>query len=143
MPDADLPVQVKHIGGFAFIAADEEGHSIVVDVPKDPDGRSLGFAPTRLLLASLAACTGMDVVQVLGKRRIRFDSLVIHAGGEQASGYPAYFTKIRLKYEIRGKDVPDDEVNRAIQLSKDAYCSVGATLDGKAEIETSYEIIRE
>lgn len=142
MPE-DLPVRVKHVNGFTFVATDEKGHSTVMDAVKEKGGEGIGFTPGRLLLASVGGCTAMDIVQLLRKRRVSFSSVEVYVGGEQESGYPAYYKKIRLKYVVKGKDVPEDEVERAIRLSKDVYCSVGATVEGRAVIETSYEIIRE
>ena len=94
-------------------------------------------------MASLAGCTSFDVVTILKKKRQDISGYSVEADAEMSDEPPEVFTKIHIKYNIKGKNVSKEAVERSIQLSYDKYCSVGAMLKKTAEITTSYEIIPE
>jgi putative redox protein len=96
--------------------------------------------PSELLLVALAACTAVDVVEIIAKKRLHLDSLEIRADGEQDSDPPWTFRKIHVHYTLRGTDLTETAVKQAIDLSEEKYCSVAATLRGVAEITTSFTI---
>ncbi len=138
------PIKVKWMRGFQLIGHDEKNHSVVMDLPKDKGGEDLGISPTKLLLVSLAGCTAMDIVLLMEKQRQDLKGLDVLISGEQHLGeFPHYFTRFNIRYVARGKNLSEEVVKRAIQLSDDKYCSVGATLKGKAEISTSYELVND
>jgi putative redox protein len=95
------------------------------------------------LLACLAGCTSFDVVKILKKKRQNISAYRVEVEGERRDEPPEVYTKIQIKYVIKGKNVSKEAVERAIQLSNEKYCSVGAMLKKTAEITTSYEIIQE
>jgi len=127
-------IKVKWIDGLRFVASDDKGHSIVMDVSKEHGGEGSGFGPMQLLLAAFGGCTGIDVVEVLRKQRQKLEGLEITVSGERVSEPPRVYDKVHVEYKLKGKDLQEKAVKRATQLSQDKYCSVGATLKGKAKI---------
>jgi len=127
-------IKVKWIDGLRFVASDDKDHSIVMDVSKEHGGEGSGFGPMQLLLAAFGGCTGIDVVEVLRKQRQKLEGLEITVSGERVSEPPRVYDKVHVEYKLKGKDLQEEAVKRATQLSQDKYCSVGATLKGKAKI---------
>jgi putative redox protein len=95
--------------------------------------------PVQALAASLAACMGIDVVQVLSKGRHLLKGLQAHLAGDRRGEEPKYFTSVSLHFTITG-DIPVEAIERAIALSRDKYCSVWHSLRQDIELRTSYEI---
>jgi putative redox protein len=128
---------VRWIGGKQFIGTDSTKHSVVLSTPDE----GVGMKPSELLLVALASCTAVDVVDILAKKHTPLDNLEISAEAEQDPNPPWTFLKIHLTYRIKGADLTEKNVTQAIQLSEEKYCSVAATVRGKAEITWSFEII--
>ncbi len=133
-------VKVKWVDGLRFVATDNEGHYIVMDASRQAGGEGLGFSPIQLLLAALGGCTGMDVVHIMRKQRQRVEGLEILVSGKRVKEPPRVYTNIHVEYKIEGKNIEESAVQRAIQLSEDKYCSVGAMLRAKAEVTSNYTI---
>ena len=127
-------------GGFKFTAISGSGHSIVMDAAAEHGGEDAGARPMEVLLATLAGCTGMDMITVLRKQRQPVEGLEILVHGQQADQHPKKFTHITVEYVIHGNGIAPDAVERAIRLSEDQYCSVAATLKGVAAITSAYRI---
>lgn len=127
---------VKWIGGKTFVGIDSTNHSVVLSTPDE----GVGMKPSELMLVALAACTAVDVVEILGKKRQNLVALNISASAEQDADPPWTFRKIHLKYSLKG-DLTEAAVQQAVELSEEKYCSVAATLRGKAEITYEYEIL--
>ncbi len=130
---------VRWIGGKQFIGVDSTKHSVVLSTPDE----GVGMKPSELLLVALASCTAVDVVEILQKKRLTLTSLEISASGEQDADPPWTFRKIHLVYRLRGVGLTETAVRQAIELSEEKYCSVAATVRGKAEITFEYEILPE
>ena len=130
---------VKWIGGKTFVGVDSTNHSVVLSTPDD----GVGMKPSELMLVALCACTAVDVVEILSKKRQNLVALNISASAEQEKEAPWTFRKIHLIYKLKGKALNEKAVEQAITLSEDKYCSVAATLRGEAEITFSYEIVNE
>ena len=123
-----------------FVAKDDKNHSLVLDTLPESGGDNTGPTPAKLMLMAVAACTSMDVVDILAKSRQKLTGLSVSARGVQNEEYPKYYKEIHLLYNIKGKDLDPSRVQRAIQLSEEKYCSVGATVSGKAKIIIQYGI---
>ena len=133
-------IKIKWTGEVQFVASDERGHSVVMDVPVEKGGGGTGFRPSDLLPVALGGCSAVDVVRILQKKRQDLKSMEVTVGWEQEQEFPQYFKKIHLSYRIVGKGIKKEAVEQAIELSEEKYCSVGATLKPKAEITSSYVI---
>ncbi len=140
VPSTPDYVKVKWVDGFRFVASDSAGHSIVMDTPKESGGENSGFSPMQLLLVALGGCTGMDVVHIMRKQRQQISDLEVLVSGKRVKEPPRIYSHIHVEYKIRGKNIKENAVQRAIQLSEDKYCSVGATLRAKAKVTSNYTI---
>ena len=128
---------VRWIGGKQFIGIDSTKHSVVLSTKDE----GVGMKPSELLLVALASCTAVDVVEILEKKRTPIEFLEIKVQGEQDQDPPWAFRKIHLTYVLKGEKLNPKNVEQAIALSEEKYCSVAATVRGVAEITTSYEIL--
>jgi putative redox protein len=113
--------------GMAF-QAHLEDFSFIIDAAESVGGRNLGPRPKGLTLVSLAGCTAMDVVSILKKMRVDFESFEVVTQGTLAQNHPKKFDEIVIRYQFKGADVPLDKVKHAIGLSMETYCGVSATL---------------
>jgi putative redox protein len=120
---------------------EQQFHGISGERAVELDGKALaGLSPMELLLFSLAGCMGIDVVHILGKMRTPPESIKAYVEGTRAESEPRRFVRITLKFEIRGTNVKGGDIERAIRLSREKYCSVYHTLRNDIEIETSYSL---
>jgi putative redox protein len=133
-----LRARIKWVEGVSFVAETGSGHAVVVDGSPDAGGRNLGPRPMELVLAGTAACAAFDVVWILKKGRQPITDCVVEAEAERAPEDPKIFTRIHFKYRVSGKDLNPAQVERAVKLSKEKYCSATLMLAKTAEI--SYEI---
>jgi putative redox protein len=117
--------------GMQFEGRSESGHTIHFDA--DP-AHANGPTPMEAVLAALCACTSVDVVSILQKKRESFTSLVVSAEAQQAPDPPRVFTHIRLVYRVGGK-VSKKAMEDAVALTKNKYCSVSKMLEKSATID--------
>ena len=130
---------VKWIQGKQFIGIDSTQHSVVLSTPAE----GIGIKPSDLLLIAVAACSAVDVVDILAKKRMPLSLLEITTSGEQDQDPPWTFRKLHLHFRVGGKNLTQPAVAQAIQLSEEKYCSVAATVRATAQITTDYEIVEE
>lgn len=135
------PALVKWVDGYRFVGIGHANHSIVIDGPADSGGQDSAARPGELVLMALAGCTGIDVVSILKKMHVDFDSFEIGVEAEVAEEHPKIYTKINVEYRIRGKNIPAEKLERAIKLSQETYCSVSNQLRPSAEISYRYKIL--
>ncbi|WZL74248.1 OsmC family protein [Clostridiaceae bacterium 35-E11] len=130
-------VNCKWLNNMAF-ETDILGHTLTMDASPKVGGENRGPLPKPLTLASLAGCTGMDVVSILNKMRVELEGFDIKVHGELTEEHPKYYHKIHLTYTFQGKNLPLEKLERAVQLSQEKYCGVSALLSKGAEV--TYEI---
>jgi len=135
-------VNVKWNGGMSF-EADVMDYKIMMDADPEFGGQRKGPKPKPLLLVALAGCTGMDIVSLLNKMRIEFKKFNIRVDGDTADEHPKKFTRITITYEVTGKNIDREKVEKAVILSQEKYCSVSATLKDSVTIDYLIEIIEE
>ncbi len=117
------------------------GHKIILDADEAVGGTDKGPRPKALLLVSLAGCTAMDVISILGKMRVQPEAFRIETDGELTEEHPKYYHKLHLRYVFKGKDLPVDKLEKAVSLSQERYCGVSAMLSKAATI--THEIVIE
>ncbi len=117
---------------------DSEGHKIMIDADMENSGNPRGMRPKPLMMVSLAGCTAIDVVDILNKMRVTIEGLSIKVDGDIRDELPKDYLAMHVTYIFKGKDLPLDKLQRAVELSKDKYCGVSATL--VRAIEMTYEI---
>lgn len=129
----------KDAGENVFMGTDTAGHTVVYD---SADGVAKGIGPMRVLLTALGACSGIDVVAILKKRKQTLTSLkVLVKGSRPEHGLPKPWTAIQVKFLVSGEDLDRKYVEEAVRDSGEKYCSVGATLQPTAKITYTYEIV--
>lgn len=136
-------IKVTLVDGMQFNAIGGSGHTVIMDADPKSGGRNKGSRPIELLLMAFGGCSGMDVISILRKKKENVSTLEMNVKGEQAHTYPHKYTSIHIEYVITGKDITEEAVRRAIELSLEKYCAVGASLSGTAQISHSYKIIAE
>jgi len=134
-----VKARIKWIEGVSFVAETGSGHAVVVDGAPDAGGRNLGPRPMEMVLAGAAACTAFDVVWILKKARQPVTDCVVDVEAERAAADPKVFTRIHFVYRIRGRGLRRAQVERAVKLSKDKYCSATLMLAKTAEV--SFDIV--
>lgn len=131
--------QVTWVDGLQFVA-ESAGHSIVIDGAPGFGGDT-GMPPMRLLLLGVAGCSAMDVVHILQNRmRKPLTGLRVQVDAEQAETHPKVYTRIALKYLVKGRGLREKDVRRAIELSNEKFCSAAIMLGKATEITTGFEI---
>ena len=116
------------------------GHKIILDAVEAVGGKDRGPRPKPLLLVSLGGCTGMDVVSMLKKMRVDYDGLNIEVEGELTEEHPKVYHTITINYKFKGKDLPMDKLEKAVNLSQERYCGVTAMLAKSAKIDYKISI---
>ena len=127
---------VKWAGDLRFIGTGASGHSVVIDGDKKS-----GLSPMELLLLGTGGCACIDVVMILKKARQKVIDVWVDVGGVRREELPRYFTDIEMHFVVKGIDIKENRVKRAIDLAMEKYCSASAQLAALANIKTSYEII--
>jgi putative redox protein len=127
--------------GLSFTGTADSGFTLNLGGSAAAGGDEDGFRPMELILIGLAGCTGMDVISILQKKRQNVTDFQVKVSAEKARTYPTVFTSIQVHYLLGGTNLDPQAVERAIELSKDKYCSVSAMLGKTAVIEHTYEIL--
>lgn len=121
--------------------ADVNGFKIMLDADPAVGGGNNGPRPKPLTLASLGGCTGMDVISILKKMHAEPEFFNISVEGELTEEHPKYYHKIHVIYELKGRNVDIEKVQKAVSLSQDKYCGVSALLRFGAEITSEIRIL--
>jgi putative redox protein len=124
--------------GNMMFDANVGGHHVIMDAHEAVGGEDKGPRPKELMLASLAGCTGMDVVSILKKMRVEFGGLSISVSGDVTEEHPKHYEKMHITYTFTGKDLPMDQLIKAVTLSQERYCGVSHVY--KKAIEVTWEI---
>ena len=135
-----MKARVKLAEGMTFVAESGSGHAVVVDASPDVGGKNLGARPMELVLMGLGTCSAIDVMHMLRKGRQAVTDCVVELDAERAATDPKVFTRIKLRYVVTGRALAAAQVERAIKLSNEKYCSATAMLAKTAEIEVDFEV---
>ena len=133
---------VKWTGeGMSFLAETGSNHALVMDGAPEAGGRNLAPRPMELLLAGTGGCTAFDVVMILKKGRHNVTGCEVSLHAERTESEPKVFTHIHFHYKVRGNNLKQEAVARAIELSKSKYCSASIMLGEVAKITHDFEIV--
>ena len=138
-----MKARVQWLDGRAFVGESGSGHAVVMDGAPESGGRNIGVRPMEMLLLGLGGCTAFDVVMILERMREKVTGLDIALEGDRATEDPKVFTRVKLIYKITGRGLKPANVERAVNLSAEKYCSASAMFGKTATIEHSFEIIEE
>lgn len=126
--------------GMAFTGT-TNAHSITIDTGPQSGGADSGLEPMQLVLLAQGACTGMDVISILRKKRQTITGYTVNVYANQSQEFPKVFTEIVVEHVVQGIDVNPDAVARSIELSITKYCPVHAMLSKAVKIEHVYRVI--
>lgn len=135
-----MKARIKLTEGMTFVAESGSGHALVVDASPDVGGRNLGARPMELVLMGTGACSAIDVVHILRKARQPVTDCVVELDAERAEKDPKVFTRITLRYLVSGRGLDAAQVERAVKLSKEKYCSATIMLAATAQIDYTVEV---
>jgi putative redox protein len=138
-----VEAKVTLVEGMQFKGSATSGHTLIMDADDAAGGQNKGFRPMELLLVGFGGCSGMDMISILRKKRQNVTGLDIKVKGERAETYPKIYKEVNIEYVVKGRGIQKEAVERAIELTLEKYCSVGATLAKAGTITHSYRIIEE
>ncbi len=138
MAGNEYNARVHYAGDEFFVGISPSGHSQIIDSKGD---RNSAPTPMEMLLVSVAACTAVDVISILKKKRQDVVDYNVEISGKRAEEHPRKFTSFHIHHIVQGRSVSEKALADAIELSDTKYCSVAATVRPTAQITTSYEII--
>ena len=131
---------IKWLDNVSFVGETETSHAIVMDGAPDAGGRNIGPRPMEVVLIGTGGCTAFDVVHILKRARQAVSDCVVELEAERADTDPKVFTKIHMHFVVTGKDLKPEQVERAIKLSAEKYCSASIMLGKTATITHDFEI---
>ncbi len=135
-----MKVSVKWVDNVCFMGESETGHAVVLDGAPEMGGRNIGMRPMEMLLIGMGGCTSFDVVTILKKARQKITDCVAEIQAERANEVPKVFTKIHVHFVVTGDTLNETQVERAIRLSAEKYCSASIMLGKACEITHDFEI---
>ena len=135
-----MKVRINWVEDMLYIGEAGSGHAIAIDGPPDLGGKNLGPRPMELLLLGLGSCSAVDVVSILKKARQPVSDCVVEIDADRAESIPKVFTRIRMHFIVTGNGLGEKQVERAVKLSAEKYCSAAAMLEKAAEISHTFEV---
>ena len=136
-----MNISVNWVDGMLMVGKSHSGHSITMDGPPEIGGENLGVRPMEMLLLGVAGCTMIDVVSTLKKMRQDLTHCETKVNAERANDHPKVFTDIHIQFILKGKDLDQNKVEKAITLSAEKYCSASIMLGKTASITHDFEIV--
>ncbi len=121
-----MNVTLSLVKNRTISASDENGINTIFDATKDHDGDGNGSSPMAVMLEAMAACTFLDVVSMLYKKRKTINEFKIFVSAERATEHPKVFTSVNLKYQLTSPDITKNDLDKSIELSQTKYCSASA-----------------
>ena len=135
-----MKARIKWIENVAFVGESESGHALVMDGAPEGGGRNIGLRPMETVLIGTGGCAAYDVVHILRRSRAPVTDCVLEMSAERAAQDPKIFTRIHFHFVVTGTGLKSEQVERAVHLSAEKYCSASIMLGKMAEITHDFEI---
>lgn len=137
---------MKHIVDMAWtdkiaFETDMDGHKVVIDASEESGGSDLGPRPKKLMLTAIAGCTGIDVIMILKKMKVVPEAFNVIVEADVTEDHPKHYTKMKVIYQFKGKDLPMDKLEKAVRLSENTYCGVSAVYRKAMELVTEIRVV--
>lgn len=136
-----MKCKVKWLDNMTFVGESGSGHAVVMDGAPEHGGRDMGVRPMEMLLLGLGGCTAFDVVMILNKSRQSFVDCHVEIEAERAEEIPKVFTKIHAHFIVKGKNLDEAKVKKAVNLSAEKYCSASKMFESTAQMSHDFEIV--
>ncbi len=138
----EMKAKVSWLNNAMFLGESGSGHTVVMDGPETSGGRNIGVRPMEMLLLGVGGCACFDVVSILEKSRQQVLNCDVEVVAERVDETPAVFKTLHLHFIISGKQLKEKQVQRAVVLSADKYCSASIMLQRSGAIVShDYEIV--
>lgn len=111
-------------GNMKFESDNPSGHTLIIDAGKDSGGEGAGLRPKALMLSALAGCSGLDVISILDKMKVKLDDYKMVIRGVLSEEHPKYYHKVNVEYHFYGSSLNENKIRKAVKLSDDKYCGV-------------------
>jgi putative redox protein len=139
-----MKATIRWVDDVMFLGESGSGHAVLMDGPETSGGRNVGFRPMELLLVGVGGCSSFDVVAILKKARQNVTRCETDVTAVRADAIPAVFEKIHLHFRVSGKDLSEKQVEKAVALSAEKYCSATIMLEkGGVHVTHDFEIVPE
>ena len=137
---------MKHVVDLAWtdkvaFETDMDGHKVVIDATEESGGSDLGPRPKKLMLTALAGCTGIDVIMILKKMKVEPEAFNVIVEADVTDEHPKHYSKMKVIYQFKGKDLPKDKLEKAVKLSEEKYCGVTEVYKKAMEMESEIRIV--
>lgn len=136
-----MKTRIEWKEGMSFLAKSGSGHTVLMDGPPEAGGKNLGPRPMEMLLMGTGGCAAFDVVLILQKSRQNISDCAVEIEAERALQEPKVFTRLHFHFILTGKNLNPQQVERAICLSAEKYCSASIMLGKTAELTHDFEIV--
>ena len=133
-------VNTEFNANMAF-TADINGHKVLMDTTADDGGEDSGPGPKHLMLASLAGCTGIDIVSILNKMKVAFSGFTIGVHAALSAEHPKIYNHVKITYKIKLAEEDKSKMIKAVQLSTEKYCGVFAMFSSFAKMDTEIDYL--
>jgi putative redox protein len=123
-------------GNMILESDNPNGNTFLIESSPNFGGTGTGLNPKALMLSSLAGCTGLDLLSLFKKMRVELDDIIIKVHGELTEEHPIHYHTVKLDYHFYGKDINEEKVNKAVNLSEERYCGVMEMFRKFSEVST-------
>lgn len=121
--------------------SDMDGHKVIIDANVESGGDDLGPRPKKLMLTALAGCTGIDVIMILKKMKVVPEAFQVIVEGDVTEEHPKHYHKIKVIYQFKGKDLPMEKLQKAVNMSEEKYCGVSVVYKQVMEMSSEIRIV--
>lgn len=135
-----MKARIKWVENACFVGESDSGHGVVIDGAAEIGGRNLGVRPMELVLMGVGSCSAMDVIHILRRARQPVQDCLVEVDADRAAEPPRVFTRIHLHFIVVGTGINAAQVERAVKLSAEKYCSASIMLQAAAEVSHDFEI---
>lgn len=135
-----MNAEVQWKGRMTFTGSADSGFELPLGASPKVGGNNDGFRPMELMALSLAGCTAMDVISIMTKKRQQVSDYKVRVETERSDQHPKSFTKASIEYHVAGKEIAENALTRAMELSADAYCPAQDMLGKIIPLELKYFI---
>lgn len=135
-----MKAEVRWNGNKGFYGIADSNHAVVFDIPKERGGDGSAPSPMEYVLMGIAACAGVDVSEIIRKKRLNVRDFRVYLEAERAEEHPRVYTKIQTNWVFEGEDLPLKHLEDAVRLSLEKYCSVANMVNKTAQIDWKVEI---
>ena len=136
-----MKARIEWKDGMSFLGESGSGHQVLMDGPPETGGRNLGPRPMEMLLMGTGGCAAFDVMLILKKGHQEINDCVVEIEAQRATNEPKVFTHIHFHFILTGKNLQPQQIERAISLSAEKYCSASIMLGKTAEMTHDFEIV--